>query len=81
MVRMERYRFAIPLGGGSGLASTIRSNNVSAKVVESNAHFQIDFENKQVVIDRMAADFQLSMQGASISVGSGVCTKLEQREF
>ncbi|WP_137892324.1 hypothetical protein [Ramlibacter sp. 2FC] len=81
MVRMERYRFAIPTGGDSGLASTPRSNSIPTQIVKSETLFQIDFENKRVIIDRMTAEFQVFLQGAEQPFGGGTCTRLEQRKF
>ena len=80
-VRAERYRFAIPPAGGAGFASTPRASSVPAKIIESSTHFQVEFENKRVVIDRMSAEFQLSIRGASGPLGGGTCTKLEERKF
>ena len=81
LIRMERFRFAILPGGGAGVATTIRAANLPAKVLESATHFQIDFENKRVVIDRMTAEFQVSLAGAQRPLGAGSCTKLDQRKF
>ncbi len=80
-VRLERYRFAIPLAGGAGVATTIRASDIPARVLASDTQFQIDFENRRVVIDRMTAEFQVAMSGARISLGGGSCVKLEQRKF
>lgn len=80
-IRMERYRFAIPLGGGAGLATTPRASGVAAQTAESSTHFVVDFENKRVVIDRMTAEFQVSILGAQQPLGGGTCMKLEQRKF
>lgn len=81
MVRMERYRFTVPTGEGSGSASTPRANSIPTQIVKSETLFQIDFENKRVIIDRMTAEFQVSMQGAEQPFGGGTCTRLEQRKF
>lgn len=81
VVRTERYRFSIPIGGGAGLVSTPRANGISAQIIESETQFQIDFENKRVIVDRMTAEFQVSMQGAKQPLGGGICTRIEQRKF
>lgn len=81
VVRMERYRFAIPTGRDAGLASTPRASNVPAQIVQSETRFQVDFENKRVIIDRMTAEFQVSVQGAEQPFGGGTCTRIEQRKF
>ena len=81
VVRLERYRFVIPLVGGVGVATTIRASDIPAQVIASDTQFQIDFENRRVVIDRMTAEFQVAMSGAQMSLGGGSCVKLEQRKF
>ena len=81
LVRLEKYRFVIPAGGGTGLATTPRAEATAAQIIEAPTQFQIDFENKRVVIDRMTAEFQLSFQGAEKPIGSGMCTRIEQRRF
>jgi len=80
-VRLERYRFAIPLAGGAGVATTIRASDIPARVLASDTQFQIDFENRRVVIDRMTAEFQVAMSGARISLGGGRFIKQKQRKF
>jgi hypothetical protein len=80
VVRMERYRFSIPIGGGTGFAATPRANSISTQVVESETQFQIDFENKRVIIDRMTAEFQVSVQGGQ-PFGGGICTRIEKKKF
>lgn len=81
LIREEHYRFTIPSGGGAGLATTPRENGIPAQVLESKTHFQVDFENKRAIIDRMTAEFQVSFQDEQKPLGRGVCTRLEQRKF
>lgn len=81
MVRMERYRFTMPTGGGKGVARTPRADATSAEVIESEAQFQIDFENKRVIIDRMTAEFQVFIRGAQQPLGGGMCNRLGERRF
>lgn len=57
------------------------SSLAQGEIVKSETLFQIDFENKRVVIDRMTAEFQVSMQGAEQPFGGGTCTRIEQRKF
>ncbi len=78
---MEHYRFAIPNGGGAGQATTPRAKNIPVQVLESETHFQANFENKSAVIDRMTAEFQVFFRGAQQPFGSGTCTRLERRKF
>lgn len=81
IVRMARFRFTVPNTGGTGSVSTPRANDVPAQIIKSETHFRIAFENKQVVIDRMTAEFQVSVQGAEQPIGGGTCVRLEQRKF
>jgi hypothetical protein len=81
IVRAERYRFTISPEGGSGSAATIRNDNAQADVVASESEFRITFENRLVVIDRVTGEFVLALQGARAPIGSGICTKREDRKF
>jgi len=81
VVRMERYRFSITDGGSTGLVSTPRANGIPTQVLESETYFKITFENKHVSIDRMTAEFQVSIQGAKQPLGGGTCTRIEKRKF
>jgi hypothetical protein len=81
LILTERYRFIIQIGERSGFASTPRATNIPAQVAESSSLFQIDFENKRVVIDRMTAEFHVFIQSAQQPFGSGTCSKIEQRKF
>jgi len=81
VVRMEHYRFVITSGQSKGLATTTRTPNLPATVVESEDQFQIYFENRVVVIDRFTTGFKVWLQGAKIHLGSGSCTILDRRRF
>jgi len=80
-VLMERYRFVISIGDRAGLATTLRASGIPAQILESNTDFQVDFENKRVVIDRMTAEFHVFILGAQQPLGGGTCTKVDQRKF
>lgn len=81
MVRMERYRFTLPPSGGKGVARTPRASAIPAEIIESEAQFQVDFENKRVIIDRMTAEFQVFIRGAQQPLGGGTCNRLGERRF
>ncbi len=81
LVRMERYRFTIPAGGGASVPRTPRANAAPAQVIESETQLQIDFENKRVIIDRMTAEFQVFILGAQQPLGGGTCNRIGERRF
>ncbi|MBW1768015.1 MAG: hypothetical protein JRJ65_13335 [Deltaproteobacteria bacterium] len=78
---MEKYRLVIFPGTSEGLATTPRSSNLPAKVVETKESFEVYFENKRIIIDRFTATFQVWMQGAKTYIGSGSCVRLQERQF
>lgn len=80
-VRVERYRFTLPAGGGSGVARTPRARTARVKVIESENEFRVDFENKRVFIDRTTAEFQLFIRGSQLVLGYGTCSPKGERQF
>lgn len=78
---MERYRFLIIPGSPAAAAATPRSEALPAQVTQSETQYQIDFENKRVVIDRLTAEFQVGVRGAPAFFASGTCKKLGEPKF
>jgi hypothetical protein len=75
-----RYELTIYPGQTFAKVSTPFGENFTARATESEKYYQIDFENKWILIDRLTGEFQLwkanhPRAGLGL-VGYGTCNKI-----